>query len=167
MSFYYIFCSPYSSNYTPTQPYVDPNPAGPFSLEIKDAIKKFQPRSLEHLNNLKTAVGIEYNYLVDFEQIHKLLPFSVFKKNMVEIVLDKYLGALVDNIVKFVNVSAENKRSFILKTLKKNIVFNPFHDRAASPMEIVFKEDSVYIQLQPGQFGFLTEKTGENLQALF
>lgn len=126
MSFYYIFYSPYSSNYTPTQPYVDPNPAGPFSLEIKDAIKKFQPRSLEHLNNLKTAVGIEYNYLVDFEQIHKLLPFSVFKKNMVEIVLDKYLGALVDNIVKFVNVSAENKRSFILKTLKKILCLTLF-----------------------------------------
>ena len=34
-------------------------------------------------------------------------------------------------------------------------------------MEVVFEEDSIYIKLEPSEFGFLTGKTGHNLQALF
>lgn len=164
---YYIFCWGIPGNAVATAPYVDPNPAGPFSLEIKETIKKYQTKSLEHLNKLKEATGVEYNFLVDFEVMHRCLPHSVFKKRMVEIVLDKYLGALVGNVVEFVSKSEGNKQAFILKTLKRKIIFNPFLVKAAKPMEVVFEKDIIYIQLEPSEFGFLTEKTGQNLQALF
>lgn len=142
---FYIFHT-ISSNAVPTQPYIDPNPSGPFSLKIKEEIQKYQTQSQEHLNNLKLATGFEYAFLVDFELMHKHLPASVFKKRMAEIVLDKYLGALVSNIVSFVQESEANKKTFILKTFKKQIIFNPFVIGVKKkPVEIKFDNGCIYI----------------------
>jgi hypothetical protein len=144
----------------------DPNPHGPFNLEIQEAINKYQPKAAEHLNKLKDILGVEFRFYVDFVTLHKHLPKSIFKKKMGEIILDQYLGALVNSIVDFLQKYPEKKMLFLLKTTKKNIIFNALKVKANKPMEVLFEDGNICINLEPSEFGFLTEKTGNNLDAL-
>lgn len=166
--FYYIFtCSRIPANAILTSPAIDPNPPGPFSLELQETIKKYQPKATEHLGRLKDILGIEFRFLVDFATLHKHLPASIFKKRMGELILDQYLGALVNNIIDFLQKYPEKRMTFILKTTKKNIIFNALKVKANKPMEILFDGGNIYINLEPDEFGFLPEKTGNNLVSLF
>ena len=165
--FYYIFtCSSVPAKAIPTMPAVDPNPPGPFSLELQDAIKKYQPKAAEHLDRLKDILGIDFSFSVDFASLHKNLPDSVFKKRMGEIILDQYLGALVNNIIEFLQKYPEKKMSFIFKATKKNIIFNALKVRSNKPVEVLFDRGNICINLEPTEFGFLPEKTGNNLGSL-
>ena len=165
--FYYIFtCSGIPANATLTRPAIDPNPPGPFSLEIQDTIKKYQPKAAEHLDRLKDILGVEFSFSVDFSILHKHLPNSIFKKRMGEVILDQYLGALVNNIIEFLQKYPEKKMPFIFKTTKKNIIFNALKVKANKPMEVVFEQGNICINLEPTEFGFLPEKTGNNLGSL-
>ena len=85
---------------------------------------------------------------------------------MGEIILDQYLGALVNSIVDFLQKYPEKKMLFLLKTTKKNIIFNALKVKANKPMEVLFEDGNICINLEPSEFGFLTEKTGNNLDAL-
>jgi len=155
------------ANAIPTVPNIDPNPPGPFNLAIQDAIKQHQSKAVGHLDRLKDALGVEFSFSVDFATLHRNLPASIFKKNMGEIILDKYLGALVNNIVDFLQKYPDKRLSFILKATKKKIIFNALKVKANKPMEVLFEDGAICINLEPTEFGFLPEKTGNNLSLLF
>ncbi len=164
--YYFIFnCLPL--NLVSTAPVVDPYPAGPFMLEIQDEIKKHQVKCIEHLNRLKEVLGVEFQYAVDFRDLHQRLPRSVFKKNMGELVLDHYLGALVNHLVDFINKYPSTRQSFLIKVGKKRIQFEPFLRETKNTIDVVIQNGVLCIQLRPEQFGFLPEKTGEKISELF
>ena len=166
MIYYYIFMC--SNRYEiEGMPITGVTISEPFTLEIQETIKQYQPKAVTHLNRLKDVLGVELQYIVDFQSLHKNLPSSIFKQNMGEIVLDYYLGALVNNIIDFITKYPEKRISFLIKASKKRILFNPLVTKTHGPIEVLFNDGILCINLEPSQFGFLPEKTGQDLSKLF
>jgi hypothetical protein len=142
------------------------NPPKPFSVEMQDNIRKYQPISVEHLNKLKDFLGIQFSFAVNFEALHNKLPDSLFKKNIGEIVLDKYLSGLIVNIINFLQNHPSMKNSFLFKTEQKRIIFDVVYEYQEQT-GLFFKGGIIYIHIDKTQFGFLPEQTGNNLSSLF
>lgn len=138
-----------------------------FSLELQDNIKKYQSKAIEHLDKLKNFLDAEFSFPVDFQFIHTKLPDSVFKKNIGELVLDKYLSALVINIIDFLEKYPSQRNSFLFKASQKKIIFNILPENSNKTTEVLFKDGAVCINVLAIEFGFLPEKIGSNLSSLF
>lgn len=138
-----------------------------FNLEIQNNIEKYQPKALEHLNQLNSFLGVLFNFVVDFQLLHKRLPDSVFKKSIGELVLDKYLGALVVNIIDFLKKHPSQRNSFLSNTQCKRITLHILPDYSTEKLGVSFQDGVVNINILSTEFGFLPEKTGNNLNLLF
>ena len=138
-----------------------------FSLEVQGNIKKYQLKAALHLDKLKKFLGVEFVFPVDVANIYRELPDSVFKNNIGELVLDKYLSALITNIIDFLQKNPSHRNSFLFKAEQKKIVFNIVGYNSAKPTGVLFQDGAVCINIKATEFGFLPEKTGNNLSSLF
>lgn len=138
-----------------------------FSLSVQDNIKKYQQKVAEHLGNLKNFLGVEFTFPVDAANIYRELPDSVFKENIGELVFDKYLSALIANIIDFLQKYPSHRNSFLFKAEQKKIAFNIIGYNSAKPTGVLFQDGAICINIKATEFGFLPEKTGNNFSSLF
>lgn len=138
-----------------------------FSLEVQGNIKKYQLKAALHLDKLKNFLGVEFVFPVDVGDIYRKLPDSVFKNNIGELVLDKYLSVLIDNIIDFLQKYPSHRNSFLFKVEQKKIIFNLVSKNSDEPTGVLFQDGAICINIKATEFGFLPEKTGNNLSSLF
>lgn len=138
-----------------------------FSLAVQEDIKKYQLKAAEHLGRLKNFLGVEFVFPIDVANIYRELPDSVFKNNIGELVFDKYLSALIANVIDFLEKYPSHRNSFLFKAEQKKIVFNIVGYNSAKPTGVFFQDGAVCINIKATEFGFLPEKTGNNLSSLF
>ena len=85
---------------------------------------------------------------------------------MGKLILDDYLGALVDNVVKFLAENPKKRETFLISTYKNEIEFNALLPRKADPVEVKFRDGVLCIHSSKDDFGMLPKKTGENFASL-
>ena len=138
-----------------------------FSLTVQENIKKYQLKAAEHLDKLKNFLGVEFIFSVDAANIYRELPDSVFKNNIGELVFDKYLSALIANIIDFLQKYPSHRNSLLFKAEQKKIAFNIVGYNSTKPTGVLFQNGAVCINIKATEFGFLPEKTGNNFSTLF
>ncbi|CAG8475837.1 3621_t:CDS:1 [Paraglomus brasilianum] len=144
-------------------------PGSAFPLETKLNIRNEWELKITALKKkLKEAVGEEYEFVVDFEELLNIAleknsnsESSWLKRSLGEIVY-QYYGALVDNVIKVAKDDDLVREGFVEVTGERKI-YLVYDSNCESNCDLQVVDDAVYIKIKPGSLGRDSYYVGHNI----